>query len=248
MIKHLLIDFDRTLNDSDAVYEKNLNGFLGLTGKEVLRHWEAIHRDILAKEPKERHEDLDLHYQMLLEKWRLADPLEIKAELRRRIRAAQQECWDATALFPDAIPFLFCMKDAGYVLHIATGDYAQQKAEAIELQAGRSLFQWAFDESVLGVGKGKRDYFDRLLARLGACGVDALVFGDSLRNDIGPAREAGISTVWVRRKDEKASDIIAADLTVASLAQGLEGFHGRWQLPISLPAGQSPALPLTALA
>ena len=229
MIKHLLIDFDRTLNDSDAVYEKNLNGFLGLTGEEVLRHWEAIHRDILAKEPKERHEDLDLHYKMLLEKWRLADPVEIKAELRRRIRAAQQECWDATALFADALPFLVRMKDAGYLLHIATGDYAQQKAEAIELQAQRSLFTSAFDESVLAVGKGKRDYFDRLLGRLGICGADALVFGDSLRNDIGPAREAGIRAVWVRRKGEKTSDSVGADLTITSLGQGLGALQGQWR-------------------
>ena len=36
MIQHVLVDFDRTLNDSDAVYEKNMNGFLGLSGHEVL--------------------------------------------------------------------------------------------------------------------------------------------------------------------------------------------------------------------
>lgn len=219
MIKHLLLDFDRTLNDSDYVYEKNLNGLLGLSGREVLQHWEAIHRDILVKEPRERHEDLELHYKMLLEKWRLEDPAEIWAELKRRIRAAQQECWDATFLFADALPFLFRMKDAGYILHIATGDYAQQKAEAIELQAGRSLFAWAFDESVLGVGKGKRDYFDRLLGRLGERPENAIVFGDSLANDIGPGRQAGIAAVWVRRKNEKTSDKVAADITIASLAE-----------------------------
>ncbi|MBF8299513.1 MAG: HAD-superfamily hydrolase, subfamily variant 1, partial [Dehalococcoidia bacterium] len=203
MISQLLLDFDRTLNDSDAVYEKNLDGFLGLTGKEVLRHWEDIHRDILAKEPKERHEDLEHHYKMLLERYRLEDPVEIKEELRRRIKAAQQECWRATAVFEDAIPFLHRMKDAGYTLHLATGDYAQQKAEAIEMQAQCKFFDRAFDESVLGVGKGKRDYFDRVLERLGVPANEALAIGDSLRNDIGPAKEAGIATIWVRRKNER---------------------------------------------
>ena len=59
---HVLLDFDRTLNDSDLVYEKNLNGFLGLTGQQVLQRWEQVHREILAKEPKERHEDMEFHY------------------------------------------------------------------------------------------------------------------------------------------------------------------------------------------
>lgn len=241
MIKHLLIDFDRTLNDSDSVYQKNLNGFLGLTGEEVLRNWEAIHRDILSKEPREKHEDLELHYKEFLDRFRAEDPVETKAALRRRIRAAQQECWDATALFDDAIPFLNQVKDAGYTLHIATGDYAQQKAEAVELQAQRSLFTRAFDESVLGVGKGKRDYFDRALALLGTSPSEVLVFGDSIPNDIGPALEAGIAAVWVRRQNEKPRRTnaklngknanIIPTLTIPSLADGLASVCSASALP-----------------
>jgi FMN phosphatase YigB (HAD superfamily) len=228
MLRHLLIDFDRTLNDSDMVYERNLDGFLGLGGPEVLEHWEAIHREILAKEPRERHEDLEHHYKVLLEKLREGDPAQTKAELRKRIRAAQQECWDATALFEDALPFLLALKAFGHTLHIATGDFGQQKAAAVELQAGRSLFDRAFDESVLGTGKGKRDYFDRALRRLGVPPSDVLVFGDSLSNDIGPAMECGIPAVWVRRKGEKASDRVAPTLTVTSLFDALCKLdHGR---------------------
>jgi len=217
MRRHVLLDFDRTLNDSDYVYQRNLDGFLELTGQEVLQHWEAIHREILAKEPREKHEDLDYHYRLMIERWKLRDPEEIKAELRRRIRAAQEECWYATALFEDALPFLHRLKDAGLTLHIATGDYARLKAAGIEEQAGRKLFDGCFSESNLGIGKGKRAYFDRLLAKLGLSPDDAVILGDSLANDIGPANEVGIRTVWVRRKGEKAKSEVIPDVVTGSL-------------------------------
>lgn len=219
MISHLLVDFDRTLNDSDHVYETNLDGFLSLTGQQVLDHWQAIHREVLSKEPRERHEDVDLHIKLMIDRAQAGDRQALQADLNRRIRRAQQECWNATALFDDAIPFLHRAKDAGFLLHLATGDFAQQKADAIEHQAGRSFFARAFDESVLGLGKGKRDYFDRLLGRLGIAPGNALVIGDSLTADIGPAREAGIATVWLRRRNEKLSDRIIADITLANLVE-----------------------------
>ena len=222
MIRHVLLDFDRTLNDSDYVYQKNLNGLLGLSGEEVLKHWEAIHREVLSKERKELHEDLDHHHKLMIERWRLEDPEAVRQELKSRIKAAQEECWDATALFEETIPFLNRVKEAGHTLHIATGDYAQQKAEAIERQGERKYFARTFDEGVLGVGKGKRDYFGRALKELGIRPEQALVVGDSLANDIGPARKARIPTIWVRRKNEKTSTAIVPDVTVATLTEALE--------------------------
>ncbi len=222
MIRHLLLDFDRTLNDSDYVYEKNLDGFFGLSGQEVLQHWEEIHRRILAKEPREKHEDLDHHYELMLERWRKEDPETMKEELKKRIKAAQEECWDATELFEEAIPFLNRVKDAGHTLHIATGDYARQKADAIERQGGRVYFDWTFDEGVLGVGKGKRAYFDQALQKLGVAPREALVIGDSLVNDIGPATKAGISAIWVRRKEEKQRKSVEPDVTVTTLMEALD--------------------------
>ncbi|MSQ25639.1 MAG: HAD family hydrolase [Dehalococcoidia bacterium] len=219
---HILLDFDRTLNDSDGVFERNLGGFLGLSGQEVLQGWEAVHREILAKEPRERHEDLDLHYQRILERIAANDSKEsLKGELRARVQAAQQECWYATALFPETLPFLQRLADSGATLHLATGDYAQTKAAAIERLAGRTLFQRTFDADTLGVGKGKRDYYDRALESLAIAPGDGVVIGDSMQNDIAPALEVGLATVWVRRKEEKAKDGVAPQCTVANLMDAL---------------------------
>ncbi len=223
--KHVLLDFDRTLNDSDYVYEKNLEGFLGLTGREVLQLWESVHRIVLAKHPK-RHADLDLHYKMMTEELNRTTKAEVTAELRRRIRAAQEECWYATALFEETFGYLDAMAGAGYTLHLATGDYAKTKVEHIESRAGRSYFKATFDEETLGVGKGKRDYFDRALERLCVRPESAVVVGDSLTNDIQPGRDAGMDTIWIRRKGEVNKRGVVPTRTFATLTASLAHFTG----------------------
>ena len=219
---HILLDFDRTLNDSDSVFERNLAGFLGLSGRDVLESWQAVHREIVATQPPKRHEDLDLHYRRILERIAANGSKEsLRGELRARVQAAQQECWYATALFPEALGFLLRLAGSGATLHLATGDYAQTKAAAIERLAGRPLFQRTFDADTLGVGKGKRDYYDRALESLAILPQAGVVIGDSMPNDISPALEIGLGTVWVRRKEEKVKDGVAPQFTVANLMDAL---------------------------
>ncbi len=224
--KHVLLDFDRTLNDSDLVYRKNLDGFLGLAGDDVLPRWEEIHREVLINEPKERHDDLDFHLKVLVERLDTVGVEAAKDELKSRIKAAQQECWYATELFDEAIPFLNQLQESGYVLHMATGDYARLKSIHVQRQAGRYYFEGMYDELVLGVGKGTSAYFQRIVERLGVSAKSVVIVGDSLKNDILSGIEAGIATVWVRRKNEKNQDGVKPGLTVTSLTQALPHFNG----------------------
>ncbi len=221
--EHILLDFDRTLNDSDYVYEKNLEGFLGLTGQEVLRLWESVHRFVLAKHPR-RHNDLELHYGRMVEELNRTTKADVIGELKRRIRAAQEECWYATALFEESLGFLAEMSDAGYILHIATGDYAKTKAEHIESQANRSHFRSTFDEETLGIGKGQRDYFDRIIDLLKVPPKRVVIVGDSLTNDVRPGREAGLDAIWIRRKEEPNRKGIVPTRTFATLSESLAHF------------------------
>ena len=223
---HVLLDFDRTLNDSDAVYEKNLDGFLSLTGQQVFEMWESVHRAIIAKEPKKRHEDLEFHYKLMLEEINRTSEAEAREEMKRRVKAAQEECWHATALFTETFPFLNALADAGYVMHIATGDYARLKAEGIEGQGGRSYFTHTYDEETLGVGKGKRDYFDRVIEQLEAPPESVVIVGDSLTNDIVPGAEAGLATIWVRRKNEENKKKVKPGVTVRNLMESIGHFNG----------------------
>lgn len=218
---HVLLDFDRTLHDSDRAYERRLDGFLGLTGQQVFQHLRRLHEAILSKEPPERLNDADFQTRLLAEELARTNVEMAQRELRARFEAAWEDCRDAKELFEETIPFLARLTVAGYILHLATGDYARRKADGIERQAGRTFFRQVFDEEALGVGKGKRDYYDRALERLGAPSRQVVVVGDSLKNDIVPGKEAGLGTVWVRRKNEENKDGVAPDLVAASLTEAL---------------------------
>lgn len=220
---HVLIDFDRTLNDSDHVFAKRLDGFLGLSGKEILRHWGQIHRQVVKKEP-DKAGDADYFIHRIAERLSREPAKQVKKDLRARIEAAWAECWDATELYEESVPFLTQLTDAGYTLYIATGDYAERKASRIEEQAGRKLFAGAFDEKMLGASKGKRKYFDRALKRLRTQGSEVAIIGDSLKNDIAPGIEAGLATIWVRRGRERLHNDIRPLLTVKSLMASLSHF------------------------
>jgi HAD superfamily hydrolase (TIGR01509 family) len=62
--------------------------------------------------------------------------------------------------------------------------------------------------------------FRRALARAGVAAEDAVMVGDSYREDIEPARALGMETVWVRsRPDKEPPAALAPGRTVASIAE-----------------------------
>jgi putative hydrolase of the HAD superfamily len=62
----------------------------------------------------------------------------------------------------------------------------------------------AFDAVVVsdafGLRKPRREIFDEVLGRLGVGAGEALHVGDSLRADVGGARNAGIAAAWLTRR------------------------------------------------
>jgi HAD superfamily hydrolase (TIGR01509 family) len=62
--------------------------------------------------------------------------------------------------------------------------------------------------------------FERALARAGVAAEDAVMVGDSYREDIEPAAALGMETVWVRSRPEKEPPAAwAPGRTVASIAE-----------------------------
>lgn len=74
-----------------------------------------------------------------------------------------------------------------------------------------------FCSSNLGCKKIDPDFFPRILQRLGKEPVQVTMVGDSLENDILPAKEIGINTIWFNRK--KKSDIQVDVDTITSLIE-----------------------------
>lgn len=72
------------------------------------------------------------------------------------------------------------------------------------------------DSTVAGVSKPDPRIFTLAVERLDTCPAAALFVGDSLQQDIAPARAAGLRTAWLCG-DRYAGDGAAADLCLQSL-------------------------------
>ena len=143
---------------------------------------------------------------------------DLDAERHARLEAGLGEYLNATDLYPDARPCLQALKDAGYFVGIAGNQTTR---------AGRFLRELNLPCDVLatsddwGATKPSVEFFTTLLTRSGHPPEEIAYVGDRLDNDIRPAAEAGLYTVWVRRgpwgciTDQPGT----ADIEVGSLAE-----------------------------
>lgn len=69
----------------------------------------------------------------------------------------------------------------------------------------------------VGIGKPDPRAFELMLAGLGVEASATVMIGDSLRNDIAGAQQAGIKAIWINRAGRDAPDKIQPDATIQSL-------------------------------
>jgi HAD superfamily hydrolase (TIGR01549 family) len=117
-------------------------------------------------------------------------------ERQARLDAGIGEYLSGHDLYPDARPCLQALKDAGYFVGVAGNQTAR---------AGRFLRELNLPCDVLatsdewGVTKPDRGFFDKMVCVSGHDRDEIAYVGDRLDNDIAPAAEAGLFTVWLRR-------------------------------------------------
>ncbi|WP_438354321.1 HAD family hydrolase [Microbacterium sp. CJ88] len=141
-----------------------------------------------------------------------------RGELHERTRAHWVH--PAGTLYPDALPFL-----AAVAAHAPIGVLANQEAGVIDALrrdgAGELISIWGVS-AVVGYEKPSRELFEWCLDRAGAEPGEAVHIGNRFDNDVLPAHELGLGTVWVLRGE--APDVAlpeqaaVADLVVPGLA------------------------------
>lgn len=100
--------------------------------------------------------------------------------------------------YPDAEKVLRHLSEMGYKI----GIIANQSAGTAERLEKWGLFKYislvlSSDEE--GVAKPEPEIFLRALSRAGCKPCEAVMIGDRLDNDIYPAKELGMKTVWVKQ-------------------------------------------------
>jgi len=121
---------------------------------------------------------------------------DLRAERQARLDLGLGEFLSGHDLYPDARPCLQALRDAGYFVGVAGNQTAR---------AGRFLRELNLPCDVLatsdewGAEKPSAAFFDKMAAVSGHTRAETAYVGDRLDNDIAPAAQAGLFTVWLRR-------------------------------------------------
>ena len=147
--------------------------------------------------------------------------LDIRDELRKRQEAGVADLITPEDLYPDAVPCLRAMLDAGYRVGVAGNQPA--RAEAVVRGLGLPLDLVGSSEA-WGVEKPDPRFFAKIAETLHLPPTEIAYVGDRLDNDIRPAAAAGMRAIFVRRGpwawiQQPSGEPPEAALTVESLAE-----------------------------
>ncbi|GAB3852487.1 HAD family hydrolase [Dactylosporangium cerinum] len=146
---------------------------------------------------------------------------DLAAERRRRAETGLAEHFNGRDLYPDVRACLTGLRAAGYFVGVAGNQTAR---------AGRLLHELNLDVDLIatsddwGAEKPSAAFFDALIASAGCPAAEIVYVGDRLDNDILPARQAGLTTVFIRRGPwgyfyANQSEVEQAHIRIDSLAE-----------------------------
>lgn len=121
---------------------------------------------------------------------------DLDKERQARLDAGLGEYLNAGDLYPDVRPCLESLRRAGYFIGIAGNQTARAGRFIRELNLPADVIATSDD---WGAIKPDPAFFTRLTEVSGHAGGEIAYVGDRLDNDIAPAAEAGLATVWLRR-------------------------------------------------
>jgi len=198
MRKVLFIDYDDTLHDTNGKFTAEFHGIYGLSSDKILESYLHVHLNIVHPNHPEMHDDFFFHQKLLCDYLAVPYVEEEARSIARKFEEVHQGRWLNPSFFPDTFPFLDIVHKES-VLCLTTGDYAEEKAESLEKAAGKKYFRYAFDHTHLGI-KGEDQYFINALMSTNTLAHNAVVIGDSLEQDISTGKKAGITTIWLNRR------------------------------------------------
>ena len=122
--------------------------------------------------------------------------LDREAEARRMAIEGRSAVVSLDDLYPDALPALLALREAGYRLGLA----ANQPAPAAAVLAAIGVpIEFVATSAAWRVEKPDPAFFERIIAELGLPPHEIAYVGDRVDNDIRPAAAAGMVAVFVRR-------------------------------------------------
>jgi putative hydrolase of the HAD superfamily len=229
-IKALLFDFDETLliNEASTVsavrasWESIQSLAPGISLDEVVNaymssrdeFWTRADEQIMdiLQSPKE---DIRFNlWKMTLEKLNLTNH-ELLPILVEKFGETRYNTWE---LYPDSLEILDQLKHEYRLVMITNGVPEIQWGKINKVNV-KTYFNPIIISGEIGVSKPDPEYFKLVLNQLQLRADECVVIGDSVRNDVGGAKNTGIISVWINRDNLLPRPSIQPDFEIHALKE-----------------------------
>jgi len=131
--------------------------------------------------------------------------IELTAEKASAMQAAYMDCQYQIELFPGARELIEQLSEAGHLVGLITngaGEHQQKKIDALELDSLIPPHR-QFISGNCGWDKPDKRLFEHVNAKTGTVAEQCVYIGDSWRNDVIGASNAGWTSVWFNHRAAK---------------------------------------------
>ena len=222
-IKLVTFDLDNTLWDVVEVIgaaERKMRTWLEHRAPQAMAHYTPdnmaeLRAGVLARRPEAKHDLSSLRTLCLIELF--SQQGYSRAQAHRLGTAAFDIFYEArhdVRYFDHALETLETLKTRYTLAALTNGN-----ADFAKLGLDR-FFAFGLSSADVGASKPHPAMFNEALARTNVAPTAAVHIGDSLNDDVGGAKQAGMMAIWVNFTDEPhPGDAPKPDATVRSLAE-----------------------------
>lgn len=223
-IKAVFLDIDNTILDFEAYVQQTLRTGFDDFGVGPFEDWmlDVFHRenDKLWHQIEEKTLTFERLKQIRFNK--VFEALGIEADGVAFENYFRDALYDSAILIDGAMELVKGLKEAGYLVCVASnGPYGQQR-HRIELAGMKQYFDYYFVSENLGVSKPDPLFFEKAMEIMNRDRqiepAQCLMVGDSLTSDIAGGINGGLHTCYFKRKAEK-DDAKAPTYTIDRLSR-----------------------------
>lgn len=187
----VLFDLDDTLCDHDT----SLRLRLRYAFQEAMAERDSVDLDELVQASAQEAIAGTAHFAAMLQQRGIDDPSEVTRATERYV----SDRFRGLALFDESIDVVAAVSRHTRVGLITNGPSQIQRDKIRLLKIGE-LFPIILVSEEEGVWKPDPDIFARAVARAGVAAADAMYIGDSPEHDMAGAQAAGLTAVWINRR------------------------------------------------
>ncbi len=213
MIKAVLFDFDETLQDRTAAFEKYMDTFLADYRPDISNEVKQMCKCDMVETGNGGYVNRVEWYTMLVEKWgwhdappanELADHYDYKFG-------------DHNVIFPNTVKLLQELKDRGYIVGVITNGPSHLQNHKMDMSGLRPYCDIVVVSGDVGIHKPDPQLFAYVADKLGLSTNQCVYVGDHPVNDIKGALDSGMQAIrmnwgWFKDQDLRADVPVIEDI------------------------------------